>query len=179
MNVKRFSMVKPGAILLNFARADIVEETALITTLQENKLAAYVSDFPSEQLQTFKSVIALPHLGASTTEAEENCARMVARHAKEFIETGNIINSVNFPEVVLPKGSAHRLCIVNANIPNMLGQISTCLAQASYNIVDMMNKSKENMAYTLIDLEKSINPEVINALKAINGIVAVWMIANN
>ncbi|OGT30714.1 MAG: 3-phosphoglycerate dehydrogenase [Gammaproteobacteria bacterium RIFCSPHIGHO2_12_FULL_35_23] len=179
INSKRLATMKAGVILLNFARADIIEESALIAALREEKVSAYVCDFPAESLQTLNSVIALPHLGASTKEAEENCARMVIRHAKEFIESGNIINSINFPEVVLPRGSAHRICIVNANIPNMLGQVSTKLAQFDYNIIDMMNKSKENMAYTLIDVEKPVSSEVISSIQAIAGIISVWVIEAN
>ena len=169
----QFAAMKKGAILLNFARQEIVDKVALLKALDELRLRFYVCDFPSETFRGYSNVIALPHVGASTLEAEENCALMITQQVDEYLQQGNIINSVNFPEVVMPRSGAQRLAIVNENIPNMLGQISTVLASANLNIVDMLNKSQKDIAYTLIDLTTKADQAVLAAIRAIKGVVRV------
>jgi D-3-phosphoglycerate dehydrogenase / 2-oxoglutarate reductase len=151
VNAARLKLVKSGAVVLNFARAAIVDEAAVVAALDEGKLSAYVCDFPSNRLKNHAKVVALPHLGASTNEAEDNCAVMVADTLRDYLETGNVKNSVNFPEAVLPRiPGTTRIAIANSNVPNMVGQISTCLADAKLNIADLLNKSRGELAYTLI-----------------------------
>jgi D-3-phosphoglycerate dehydrogenase len=177
VNAQRLrSMKKPG-VLLNFARAEIVDEDAVLAALAAGDLQAYVCDFPSVKLQGNSKVIATPHLGASTNEAEDNCAMMVADQLREFLEQGNVRNSVNFPEAVLSKGAGmHRLCIANANVPNMVGQITTALAQRNLNISDLLNKSRGELAYTLVDVDSPI-PEVLAAeIGAISGVLSTRII---
>jgi D-3-phosphoglycerate dehydrogenase len=134
---------------------------------------AYVCDFPSNLLKDQPRVIALPHLGASTREAEDNCAVMVANQVREFLENGNIINSVNFPEVFMSRSEGHRIGIANANVPNMVGQISTAMADAKLNIIDMLNKSRADLAYTLIDVDQPLPAAVLDKIRAIGGVLAV------
>ena len=135
--------------------------------------AAYVCDFPGAELHGHPRVVALPHLGASTREAEENCAVMVVDQLRDFLEHGQIANAVNFPSVSMARESAHRVAIVNANVPNMLGQISTTMAQAGLNIHNMVNKSRGEMAYTLVDVESAVQSSVLQALGSIDGVLAV------
>jgi D-3-phosphoglycerate dehydrogenase len=165
--------MKKGAVLLNFARDGIIDDAAAVAALDSGKLYGYICDFPSNLLKDHPRVIALPHLGASTREAEENCAVMVADQVRDFLEDGNVRNSVNFPEVVMPRNGGYRLSVVNANVPNMLGQISTDLADAGLNIVDMLNKSRGDIAYTLVDVEKEIPQKVVDEIAAIDGVLAV------
>lgn len=173
INSSRIQLLKKNATLLNFAREGIIEEEALIQALNENKLRAYVSDFPNPQLLNQSRVISLPHLGASTHEAEENCAIMAVQQLRDYLENGNIRNSVNFPEVIMPRTAGQRLAIANANIPNMVGQISTSLAKANLNIIDLLNKSRGDIAYTLIDINQSIPSETLQEIKNIKGVLAV------
>ncbi len=173
INVDRIRMMREGATLLNFARQGIVDDEAVVEALDEGRLHTYVTDFPTELLQGRDRVICLPHLGASTREAEDNCAIMVADQVRAFLEDGNIRNSVNFPEAVMPRNSGYRIVIVNANVPNMLGQISTTLAEVGLNIIDMLNKSKDGLAYTVIDVEQSIPDAVVETLSAIEGVLTV------
>jgi D-3-phosphoglycerate dehydrogenase len=163
-------------VVLNFARSGIVDEGAVLAALESNALAAYVCDFPSAAIKDHPQVIALPHLGASTGEAEDNCAVMAAETLRDFLENGNIRNSVNFPEAVLPKAGCCRIGIANANVPNMVGQISTCLAAAQLNIADLLNKSRGELAYTLIDTDAPIGAEVLAQIKAIPGVLAARLI---
>jgi D-3-phosphoglycerate dehydrogenase len=137
-----------------------------------------VTDFPTNDKKDHDRVIALPHLGASTAEAEENCAIMVTKQVRDYLENGNIVNSVNFPEAKMPSAGKERLAITHKNIPNMVGQISTAIAEEGINIVDMINKSKEDVAYTLIDLENEISDKVIDNLKRVEGILTVRGIFN-
>jgi phosphoglycerate dehydrogenase-like enzyme len=139
-------------------------------------LASYVCDFPSAAIKDHPRVVALPHLGASTGEAEDNCAVMAAETLRDFLENGNIRNSVNFPEAVLPKAGGCRIGIANDNVPNMVGQISTCLAAAELNIADLLNKSRGELAYTLIDTETQISADVLARIKAIPGVLAARLI---
>jgi D-3-phosphoglycerate dehydrogenase / 2-oxoglutarate reductase len=173
LDAKRLAAARRGLILLNFAREGIVDESAVLAALAEKRLRQYVTDFPSPLLQSNPGVLALPHLGASTEEAEENCAMMVADQLREFLEQGTIRNSVNFPAVEMARESPYRIAIANANVPNMVGQISTTMAQAGLNIHNMVNKSRGEMAYTLVDLDSAAAPEVIRRIAAIQGVLAV------
>ncbi len=173
INAERVKLMRKGCVLLNFARDGIVNEEAILAGLNEGKLQAYVCDFPSQLLRQHPRFVALPHLGASTEEAEENCAVMVAEQVADYLEQGHILNSVNFPNVSMPRESGFRLAIANANVPNMLGQISTTLAAAGLNIHNMVNKSKGDMAFTLVDVDSAPAAAVIEQLAAIQGVLHV------
>ncbi len=173
VNADRLGQMRDGVVLLNFARGGIVDEAALEAALETGKVRNYITDFPSNRLRRHPSVTALPHLGASTGEAEDNCAVMVADNLREFLENGNIRNSVNFPEMVLPRTEGYRLAIANANVPNMLGQISTALAGAGLNIIDMLNKSRGDVAYTLVDVDSAVPEETVRELAGIDGVLNV------
>ena len=173
IDAKRLHAIKPGAVLLNFARDAIVDEAAVIESLRSARLKSYLCDFPSPALQRERGVVALPHLGASTAEAEENCAVMVVDQLRDYLEHGNVANAVNFPNVEMARESAHRIAIANANVPNMLGQISTTMAQAGLNIHNMVNKSRGEMAYTLVDVDSPVARPVIEAIAAIDGVLSV------
>ena len=173
INGKSLETMKHGAVLLNFAREGVVEEAAVLAALEAKKLSTYVCDFPSAHVNSHPKVIALPHLGASTAEAEENCAAMVADQVRDFLQDGNIQNAVNFPNVVMPRESGFRLAIANANVPNMVGQISTAMADAKLNIHNMMNKSKGDVAYTLVDVDSKVPKKLIDAIAKIEGVLHV------
>jgi D-3-phosphoglycerate dehydrogenase / 2-oxoglutarate reductase len=173
LNAKRIGLMKHGAILLNFAREGIVERDAVLEALDSRRLKYYVCDFPGEKLVGNPAVIALPHLGASTQEAEDNCAVMVVDQLRDYLEHGNIRNAVNFPEVVMARESAFRLGIANANVPNMVGQISTAVANAGLNIHNMINKSRQDMAYTLVDVDSPVPDGVIREIAGIAGVLGV------
>ncbi len=173
IDAKRLALARPRLVLLNFARDAIVDEEAVVQALAQKHLKRYVTDFPSERLRGHPGVIALPHLGASTEEAEENCAFMVVDQLRAFLEEGTIANAVNFPSVEMARESAHRIAISNSNVPNMLGQISTTMAQAGLNIHNMVNKSKGEMAYTLVDLDSAAAPEVIRRIAQIPGVLSI------
>lgn len=173
INEDRLKIMKDNVVILNFARKGIVDDDAVCKAMDDGKVYAYVCDFPSNQLNAHPRVIALPHLGASTSEAEENCAIMVADQVRDYLENGNIRNSVNFPELRMARNGEYRLCVVNANVPNMLGQISTELANAGLNIIDMLNKSRGDLAYTVVDVDKEIPASAIDTLKTIEGVLAV------
>ncbi len=178
INEERLKGMKDNVVVLNFARSGIVNDEAMVAALDSGKAYAYVCDFPTNLLKNHPRTITLPHLGASTREAEENCAIMVADQVKEYLENGNITNSVNFPEVVMPRAEGtHRLTIANANVPNMLGQISTDLANAGLNIVDMLNKSRGDLAYTVVDVDQAIPQPIVDEIAAIDGVLAVRVIS--
>ncbi len=164
---------KHDAVLLNFSREGVVDEAAVLAALEAKKLGCYVCDFPSPHVNNHSKVIALPHLGASTREAEENCAVMVADQLRDFMEHGNIQNAVNFPNVSMPRESNFRLAVANSNVPNMLGQISTAMANAGLNIHNMVNKSRGEMAYTLLDVDSQVKQAAIDAIAGIEGVLAV------
>jgi D-3-phosphoglycerate dehydrogenase len=173
VNAQRLALMEPGGILLNFSRGGIVDEAAVIDSLDAGHLGSYVCDFPSNQNRHHSKVTALPHLGASTGEAEQNCAVMVAENLREFLENGNIRHSVNFPETLMPRTEGFRITVSNLNVPNMVGQISTLLAQASLNIIDLLNKSRGEIAYTVVDVESEVPAETLSAIASINGVLNV------
>lgn len=173
VNAERVALMKHGAVLINFAREEIIDEQAVLDGLDSKKLRAYVCDFPAERMKNHPHIVALPHLGASTQEAEDNCAVMVVEQVRDYLENGNISNSVNFPSVHMSRESDFRICIANANVPNMLGQISTTMADAGLNIHDMINKSRGEMAYTLVDLDSRVPDEVVARIRAIEGVLNV------
>lgn len=169
----RVSLMKAGAVLLNFSRDAIVNEDAVLAGLERKHLRGYVCDFPSNKTLGHPAIVALPHLGASTREAEDNCAVMVADQLRDYLEHGNVTNTVNFPNVGMPRESAFRMAVANANVPNMLGQISTALAAAGINIHNMMNKSRGEMAYTLVDTDSAAPAGLIAQIAAIPGVLMV------
>ena len=173
INAERVALMRNHAVLLNFARDGLVDDDAVIAGLQSKKLKYYLSDFPSLKLRHHPQVIAFPHLGASTAEAEENCAVMVVDQLRDFLEHGNITNSVNFPNAQLSRESPFRLGIAHANVPNMLAQISSGLGESDVNIHNMLNKSKGEVAYTLVDVDSSISTAVIGKIAAIKGVLSV------
>jgi len=174
VDAPRIRLMRDGAAVLNFARAAIVNEADMVTALESGKLSAYVCDFPTPLIKDRSGVIALPHLGASTSEAEENCAMMVADTLRDFLENGNIRHSVNFPEAALPRvPKAERIAIANSNVPNMVGQISTRLAEAGLNIADLLNKSKGEVAYTLIDVDGRVPAGLLERIATIQGVLSV------
>jgi len=173
VNESRLKLMKKSGIVLNFARAEIVDGAAILAALDAGRLHAYVCDFPKNVLKDHPKVVTLPHLGASTGEAEENCAVMVADQIRDFLENGNIKNSVNFPEAVLPRApNTTRLAVANSNVPNMVGQISTCLAQERINIAELLNKSRGEYAYTLVDAEGTIGDDLLGKIRSIQGILS-------
>lgn len=172
VNAERLALMKPAPVILNFARGGIVDEQAVVAALDEGRLHAYVCDFPSAALARHPKVVALPHLGASTAEAEENCAVMAAEQLRDYLVDGTIRNSVNFPEAQLPRtAGATRLSIVNRNVPNMVGQVSAAVADAGLNIADLLNKSRGEVAYTVIDLEGEVSEALVDKVRGIEGIV--------
>jgi len=176
INGARVSIMKKEAVLLNFSRAGIVDDANVCGALDSGHLHAYVCDFPSRAMLNHPRAIVLPHLGASTAEAEENCAVMVADRVRDFLENGNIRHSVNFPDVVMPRTEGVRLGIANENVPKMVGQISGALADANLNILDLLNKSRGEFAYTLIDLNAEVPPETLGQIRAIKGVLSARVI---
>jgi D-3-phosphoglycerate dehydrogenase len=169
--------IKKGSTLLNFSRAGVVDEAAVLAALDSGALHAYVCDFPTPALINHPRAIVLPHLGASTEEAEDNCAAMVADQVREFLENGSIRNSVNFPELVIPASEeGERLAIANQNVPNIVGQISSVLGEAGLNILDLFNKSRGDYAYTLVDIHADASPEILERIRSIDGVLSVRVI---
>ncbi len=173
VNAGNIGLLRHSAVLLNFSREGVADDAAVMAALDARKLGWYVCDFPSAANLGHAKVLALPHLGASTREAEENCAIMVADQLRDYLEHGNVANAVNFPNVDMARESAWRIAIANANVPNMLGQISTAMAQAGLNIHNMVNKSRGEMAYTLVDVDSAVDEAVLASLRAIKGVLAV------
>jgi D-3-phosphoglycerate dehydrogenase / 2-oxoglutarate reductase len=173
VNRDRISLMNKGGVLINFARGGVVDNASVLQALDSGKLHAYICDFPTPELIAHPKVVALPHLGASTNEAEENCAIMVAENVKDYLENGNIRFSVNFPDCRLPRAQAHRITIANANVPNMVGQISTCLAEAGLNIEDLLNKSLGELAYTIVDVNGEVTGDTMRRIRGIDGVLAL------
>jgi len=173
INAERLKLMKDNVVILNFARNGIIDDEAVSAAIKSGKVYSYVCDFPSNLLKNHERVITLPHLGASTTEAEENCAIMVADQVKDYLENGNIKNSVNFPEMRMPRTEGHRITIVNSNVPDMIGQISSTMAKKGMNIIDLLNKSKGDVAYSIIDIDKPADDDLINDLQNIKGVLNV------
>ena len=171
INSKSINMLKKGSILINFSRAGIVNTDDVLRSLDNDGLSCYVCDFPEPSIMFHEKIIALPHLGASTHEAEENCAIMVIENLKDYLENGNINYSVNFPEANMPRNSAYRLTVANKNIPNMVGQITAILAAENLNIEDLLNKSLGSLAYTIVDVDKEISNDVLDKISNIDGIL--------
>lgn len=177
LNKDRFAVVKKGVKVLNFSRNELVNNADLADAIEEGIVAKYVTDFPNAELLALDKVLCLPHLGASTLEAEENCATMVSEQVQNYLEYGVIKNSVNYPDVALEvKEGTTRVAVSNKNVPNMLGQMSTALAEEGLNIVDMINKSRNDLAYTLIDLDGSVSEKCLDGLKAIDGVIRVRVV---
>ena len=173
INDKQVKNMKKGMILLNFSRDGIVDEDAVLTGIESGIIKYYVCDFPSQKLQHHPAVITMPHLGASTLEAEENCSIMVVKQTIDYLENGNITNTVNFPNLTVERESPYRIAVANSNMPNMLGQISTSMAKAGLNIRNMGNKSRGEMAYTLVDVDSPVPQEAIEKLGLIPGVLMV------
>ncbi len=173
INAERIRRMRRGVVLLNFSRDGIIDDDAAVAALDEGHLYAYVCDFPNNRIKGHPRVVALPHIGASTVEAEDNCAVMVADQVRDYLETGNVHNSVNFPEIQLPVNGGYRLAVVNSNVPNMVGQISTDLAEAGLNILDMLNRSRGEVAVTLIDVDQPVPEATMAAMRAIDGVLSV------
>ena len=173
LNADRIKLLKKGATILNFARGGIIDDAAMAEALKDGALYGYVNDFPNNTLKNIPNVVTLPHLGASTQDAEDNCAMIVAENVRDYLENGNIKLSVNFPAVNMPRGEGVRVTIANSNVPNMVGQISSLLADAGLNIVDMVNKSKGELAYTIVDVNDAVSDSVADAVRAIDGVLSV------
>ena len=173
INAERLQLMRDNVVILNFARDGIVDDQAVSAAIKSGKVYAYVCDFTNGLLKNHERVITLPHLGASTAEAEDNCAIMVADQVSDYLENGNIRNSVNFPEVIMPRTEGYRIAVVNSNEPNMVGQISTVMANAGLNLIDLLNKSRGSIAYTLADVESEIPADVIKGIEAIDGVLQV------
>ena len=170
---ERIKLMKQGVVLLNFSSDGIVDNSAVLAGIEAKRIKFYLCDFPVRQLVGHPNVIAFPHLGASTREAEDNSAVMVVDQLRDYLEHGNVVNAVNFPDVIMPREAPYRVAIANSNVPNMLGQISTTMALAGLNIHNMLNKSKGEMAYTLVDVDSAVPPQVVNQLAGIKGVLMV------
>ena len=176
INTQTIAQMKDGVRILNFSRAELVESDAMKEAIDDGKVAKYVCDFPCNSLHTYKNVVAIPHLGASTPEAEDNCAVMAVKQIMDFLENGNIVNSVNFPKVTMPRSTDIRITVIHENIPNMLSQISNQLAKDGINIEGMINGSKNNVAYTMVDVTGDISESVVKDIEGIEGIIRVRVI---
>ena len=176
LNKEKFALMKDGARLLNFARGDLVVNEDLLEAVESGKLSKYITDFASQELIGKDNIIVLPHLGASTPESEDNCAKMAVQELKDFLENGNIKNSVNFPAVNQPRESKVRLCITNKNMPNILARISKLFADHNLNIENMVNRSRGDYAYTLIDTNDDVRQDIIERIEAAEGIINVRVI---
>lgn len=173
LNADAFAVMKDGVRVLNFARDGLVNSADMLAALESGKVAAYVVDFPTEEMLDVENVIAIPHLGASTPESEDNCAVMAADELKDYLENGNILHSVNFPDVQAPRTAANRICVLHKNVPNMLAQISAVVSAAGINIASMVNKSKKDYAYTLLDVEGAPAAATLDGITGIDGVIRV------
>lgn len=179
-NKETFAKMKDGVHILNFSRGELVNEDDMAEALESGKVGKYITDFPNERVLKMKNAVAIPHLGASTKESEENCAIMAARQVKDYLETGNIVNSVNFPNASIPYTGRKRVTVFHKNVPNMVGQFTQAISQYNLNIADMVNRSRNEYAYTIIDIEDKVNGEIIPSIyekvKNIDGVVSVRII---
>jgi D-3-phosphoglycerate dehydrogenase len=176
ISASRLENARQGLKIFNFSRAGIVEDAAVCEAIKAGRIDRYITDFPNNLLINHEKVINFPHLGASTQEAEENCAIMVADQVRDYLENGTILNSVNFPEMAMPRNGGDRLLVVNSNVPRMIERISAAIANANLNIADMLNKSRSNVACTLVDVDSSIPQTVIDDLKATEGVLTVRLL---
>ena len=176
MNREKFEIMKKGVRILNFSRGEIVDSRDMLDAISSGIVDCYVTDFPTDDMLASDKIISIPHLGASTPESEENCAVMAVEQLRSYLESGNIKNSVNFPECFLPPTGAQRITIANRNVPNIIGQFTSVLAQENLNIADMLNKSKKDYAYNIIDIDGAVSADVLAKLKAVEGVIAVRLI---
>lgn len=176
INVDRIRLMKDGAVALNFSRGGIMDDQAICEALDAGKLSAYVCDFPNSRLLAHPKVIALPHLGASTLEAEENCAMMVVDQVKDYLENGNIRHAVNFPDIAMPRIEGCRIAVANENKPHMVSQISTYLADADLNIIDLINKSQSDIAYTMIDVASTVSEQTLEQIQSVGGVLSARLL---
>lgn len=177
INAEAIASMKQDVRILNFARGGLVDEDAVLKALEEKKVAAYVTDFPSDKVIGKEGVIAIPHLGASTPESEENCAYMAARQVKDFLENGNIKNSVNFPNVEMPRtADCCRICIIHRNLPKVLSPMTDAISQAGFNIENMHSKSKKDYAYTILDVSADVCDKAIENIRSIEAVIRLWVI---
>ncbi|MEZ5503079.1 MAG: phosphoglycerate dehydrogenase [Halioglobus sp.] len=178
INAELFRTIRPGACLLNFARQEIIDQNSLLQALDSHQLRRYIADFPTPELIGREDVILMPHIGASTDEAEDNCAIMAAEQLRDFLENGNIRNAVNFPSLQLDRVSGCRLSVANENVPKILGNVLSILADENINVIDMLNKSRDEVAYNLIDISTQPAKEVLNRMRSINGVINVRLIGD-
>ena len=176
IGAEAIASMKDGVRILNFARNGLVADADIVKALETGKVAAYVTDFPTDEVIGVEGVIAIPHLGASTPESEDNCARMAAQELIAYLEDGNITNSVNLPEVVLPRATESRICVIHRNIPHMLTQISSTVSSENLNIENMINKSKKDYAYTVLDIVGKVSEKAVEEIKSIDGVIRVTVI---
>jgi len=178
VNAELLSTVRPGTCLLNFARQEIIDQEALLAALDDGQLRTYVADFPTPELIGRDDTILMPHIGASTEEAEDNCAVMAADQLRDFLENGNIRNAVNFPSLQLERVSGCRLSVTNDNVPKILGSVLAILADEDINVIDMLNKSRDEIAYNLIDISSGVTPEILERMRSLEGVINVRLIGD-
>jgi D-3-phosphoglycerate dehydrogenase len=177
VGASRIRLMPKGGVVLNFSRAPIVDDAAVVAALDSGHLHAYVCDFPKNSLKDHPRIVTLPHLGASTAEAEENCAVMVADTLRDYLENGNIRHCVNFPDASLPRAAGtSRIAVANSNVPNMVGQVSTVLAASGINIAELLNKSRGELAYTLIDAEGAVDDALLDRIRGIDGVLSARLL---
>ena len=176
INRDTLGKMKDGVKVLNFARGELVDIDAMKSALETGKVSKYVVDFPSSEAINVDGIIAIPHLGASTSESEDNCAIMAAQELSNYLETGNILNSVNFPTCELPISGKGRICVLHKNVPNMLTQFTTLFAESNHNIADLINKSKKDLAYTIINTDDVVTDDIIDKIKSVGGVLRVRVI---
>lgn len=173
MNDEAFAALKDGAVLINLARGELVEEAAVTTAMDSGKLDAYISDFPTQAMIAHEKAVLFPHLGASTVEAEENCSVMGAYQLIDFLDNGNIKNSVNFPAIAMERTTGYRLTFANDNVPKVLGTVLNLLADLNINVLDMVNKSRDDIAYTILDIEQEPTPDLVDKISSVEGVFHV------
>lgn len=176
INKEKLALMKPGSVLLNFAREQVVDADAVVDALESGRLRRHVTDFPNSKMAKRADVIPMPHIGASTAEAEENCAMMAADQLMDFLENGNIRNSVNFPATSMARMGSARITFSNMNVPKVLGNVLSLLADSNINVVDMINRSRDDLAYNIIDVEAEVSAELRDAIAAVEGVISLRVI---